>query len=51
MKTYSLELVNFLIDKYHPESYSFTGEYKIKLQYCIIYEIFKKLNNIYIDDQ
>jgi len=48
LKTYSLELVHFLLDKYHPDYYSFTGEYKIKLQYCIIHEIFKKLNNIYI---
>ena len=39
LKTYSLELVNFLLDKYHPDNYSFTGDNTAKLQYCIIFEI------------
>ena len=47
LKSYSLELVNFLLDKYHPDNYSFTGDNTAKLQYCIIHEITKKLNNIY----
>ena len=50
-KTYSLELVNFLLDKYHPDNYSFTGDNTAKLQYCIIHEIAKKLNNIYTTPQ
>ena len=51
LKTYSLELVNFLLDKYHPDNYSFTGDNTAKLQYCIIHEITKKLNNIYTTPQ
>ena len=51
LKTYSLELVNFLLDKYHPDNYSFTGDNTTKLQYCIIHEITKKLNNIYTTPQ
>ena len=51
LKSYSLELVNFLLDKYHPDNYSFTGDNTAKLQYCIIHEITKKLNNIYTTPQ
>ena len=51
LKSFSLELVNFLLDKYHPDNYSFTGDNTAKLQYCIIHEITKKLNNIYTTPQ
>ena len=51
LKKYSLELVNFLLDKYHPDNYSFTGDNTTKLQYCIVHEITKKLNNIYTTPQ
>jgi hypothetical protein len=51
LKTYSLELVNFLLDKYHPDNYSFTGDNTTKLQYCIVHEIAKKLNNIFTTPQ
>ena len=51
LKNYSLELVNFLLEKYHPDNYSYVGDEKIKLKYCIIHEITKKLNKIYATPQ
>ena len=47
LKTYSIELVNFLLEKYNPDDYSLTEDLTTQLQYCIIHEIAKKLNNIY----
>ena len=50
-KKYSLELVNFLIDKYYPDNYTYIGDECTKLKYCIIHEITKKLNNMYTTPQ
>ena len=47
LKTYSIESVNFLLEKYNPDDYSLTEDLAAQLQYCIIHEIAKKLNNIY----
>ena len=45
---YSRELVNFLLDKYHPDNYSFTGDVENGLNYCINHEIYSRLNLLYI---
>ena len=47
LNTYSIELVNFLLEKYNPDDYSLTEDLATQLQYCIIHEIAQKLNNIY----
>ena len=45
---YSTELAFYLLKKYHPDNYQMTGDENTKLNYCIIHEIMKKLNNLYI---
>ena len=47
LKTYSIELVNYLLEKYNPDNYSLTEDKIAQFQYCIIHEIAKKLNIIY----
>ena len=44
---YSLELVNFLIEKYYPDNYHYSEDEQSQLKYCIIHEISKKLNIMY----
>ena len=50
-KKYSRELVNFLLDKYHPDNYDnykTSGNEEIEYKYCIIHDIYRKLNYLYI---
>ena len=44
---YNLGLVNYLLQKYHPDNYSLKGGEEEKLKYCINHEIERKLNNLY----
>ena len=44
---YNLGLVNYLLQKYHPDNYSLKGGEEEKLNYCIYHEIERKLNNLY----
>ena len=44
---YNLGLVNYLLQKYHPDNYSLKGGEEEKLNYCIYHEIERKFNNLY----
>jgi len=48
---YSLVLVNYLLEKYLPDNFPHNGDEEIKLKYCIVNEIFVKLNNLYLTIQ
>ena len=50
-KNFSLELVNILLEKYHPDNYTYQGDEQTKLKYCIIHEITKNLNKLYTTPQ
>ena len=45
-KTYSTDLLLFLIEKYNPDNYSYSTPEE-ELTYCIVHEISKKLSNLY----
>ena len=45
-KTYSTDLLLFLIEKYNPDNYSHSTPEE-ELTYCIVHEISKKLSNLY----
>ena len=40
---YSLVLVNYLLEKYQPDNFPHNGDEEIKLKYCIVNEIFQKI--------
>ena len=44
---YNLALVNYLLQKYHPDNYTLAGGEKERLNYCINHEIARKLSDLY----